>query len=732
MGREVIIGMKTVQLQAGHFAEGNVSVSELGDSLEKDALLVYCGTFQSMDGEVDILDDHLKKLASNHNSWLSKFKRMASGEIPAKACPPIQLDHSKSARDTVGRLVGDLKLAPYKAEGGEEVLGLYGRLKILGKENVEKVKDGRWTHLSIGADLEEGKLTELTITPFPAAPEAAMLSRTDPQGRSKAIEWAMREAPKLTGAAYRPDAGDDYILCDFETVQQASDFADKAEATRYFQDVKIDRHSSGANVRLIFKKGMSANMRKGDVVTTEYKGYKIGAVQENVEGEDSDWSCFVSKGGRTVYELKDTYQNAKDATDEAKREIDAGNVKMTGDSNIAKDAKESEMADDKNLEGDGEQSGGVHIDIQSHNEEEEEGEEQMTEEQKAEQLGRLKKHLMESQGLSEVAVAKRMKYMGEAEMKRLTEELNQHTVGLEEKIKKHLIEEYGHDEKEAAEKMKQLTEEDRKELASDADAKAAKLADVAGEDSDKDGDKKKLANQVEHKEVGMSADAKKKLVELVGDFRKAQSNTTLAAKKQAVHTRLSALKAEGKITPAEIKGLDIVKLASSSDEALTLALETYSKREPQVLSGMYGTVHGEAVIELKRLAKKNAMAKEMLQDMKFTSQGIKMSAEDRKELEAEEQAPAEMEGDSENTNELSAELSSLCTMMDDAEKKEEVKERMRKLADRLKQMGAMADDKAVGADSAAEMESAVKEMCTKFDGLMTLVGPVLGLNDNAK
>lgn len=764
-----------VQLQAGHFSDGENTISAGGDLLDKDALLVYCGTFQSMDGEVEIGEDHLKRLASNHNSWLSKFKRMATGEIPAKACPPIQLDHSKSARDTVGRLVGDLKLAPYQADGGTQVLGLYGKLRILGKENVEKVKDGRWTHLSIGADLEEGKLTELTITPFPAAPEAAMLRQGDiHMGKLLASSPSLDEIKKQIAKYWytspekislTPSGSDQWSVSQsnkemehFSVVQKGNRFRFEVDDVAWKKanmvamaspTYKIEKHPDGYQVRIAGgdilgggpwkteaeakeaaeKWSKRVHMAKGDVVTAEHKGVKIHAVDEG----DGSWSCFVSKAGRPVYYLKDTYVSAKSAVDEAKGEIDAGNVKMTGDSNIAKDAKESEMAGDKNLEGDGEQSGGVHIDIHSHNEEE--GEEEMTEEQKAEALGRLRKHLMESQGLSEQAVDKRMKYMGAAEMKRLTEELNQHTVGLEEKIAKHLVDEYKCTEDEAKEKLKSMADEERKELAAEADARMAKLADAEGGDSDKDGDdKKKLANQVEHKEVGMSADTKKKLTELVGDFRKAQDSTRLAAKKQQIHIRLSALKAEGKITPAEIKGLDIVKLAGSSEEALTLALDTFEKREPQVLTGFYGTVKGEAIAQIKRLAKKNAMAKEMVADMPFTMGAIQMSEADRKEVVDDAPSKEEMAGDvsSEEHNELSAEVEQLCGLMGDAAKHGEVTDRLRKLAERLKKMGALTDDKVVGADSAMEMESAVKEMSAKFDGLMTLVSPVLGLNDNAK
>lgn len=171
--------MKLIQLQSGHLLSEGGKISDSGTELEKDVLLVYTGKFSSMDGEVEIKDEDIDKLAENHNKVLSKLKRLADGGVPAKHSPPIQLDHSTSAKDTVGRLIGEVKAAPYTDEDGTEKKGLYGKIKFLGRENVEKVNDGRWTHVSIGADLKAHKISELTITPFPAAANASLLSKGD-------------------------------------------------------------------------------------------------------------------------------------------------------------------------------------------------------------------------------------------------------------------------------------------------------------------------------------------------------------------------------------------------------------------------------------------------------------------------------------------------------------------------------------------------------------------------
>src|SRR5574343_633609 len=178
--------MSITRLESGkHNCFGYINLSSKDDkdqddssSLERNVMLVYAGQFESMDGPVEVTEEHLKSLVENHNSKLSKFKRFAIGnDAPLRMAPPLQLDHSTSAAVTVGRVVGDLQLAKYKDdETGEEKPAVFGRIRVLGKENTEKVKDGRWIHVSIGADLEAGKLNELSITPFPAAANAAILS----------------------------------------------------------------------------------------------------------------------------------------------------------------------------------------------------------------------------------------------------------------------------------------------------------------------------------------------------------------------------------------------------------------------------------------------------------------------------------------------------------------------------------------------------------------------------
>lgn len=166
-----------VQLYAGHIEGGQPQITgATPGTLDRAVMLVYEGEFNSMDGPVVITADHLSGIADNHNSRFSALK-LAAGDagVAMKDLPPLQLDHSTSARDTIGRLVGPLRLETVQIEGRPR-RALMGIARFIGEENVQKASDGRYTHVSIGADLETNELSELSVTPFPAAKRASLLT----------------------------------------------------------------------------------------------------------------------------------------------------------------------------------------------------------------------------------------------------------------------------------------------------------------------------------------------------------------------------------------------------------------------------------------------------------------------------------------------------------------------------------------------------------------------------
>lgn len=94
-----------------------------GESIMKPARLFYVGKHKGR----DYTKPDLARIVQNFNP---------DEEIP------LQLDHSKSARDTIG--------FPRKVWLSEDGTEIHGDLEFRGKDNVEKVRLGLWKKLSIG------------------------------------------------------------------------------------------------------------------------------------------------------------------------------------------------------------------------------------------------------------------------------------------------------------------------------------------------------------------------------------------------------------------------------------------------------------------------------------------------------------------------------------------------------------------------------------------------------
>ncbi len=120
------------------------------ESLTKKARIFYTGTHKGKEYTTEDLD----KIVRNFKS---------EDEIP------IQLDHSTSARDTIG------KVRKVEREGSE----LFSNLEFLGKDVVENVRLGKWNKVSVGLKIKhpEMKLQEVSITPFPSLENARVFSQ---------------------------------------------------------------------------------------------------------------------------------------------------------------------------------------------------------------------------------------------------------------------------------------------------------------------------------------------------------------------------------------------------------------------------------------------------------------------------------------------------------------------------------------------------------------------------
>ncbi|MGE0493276.1 MAG: hypothetical protein AB7S38_28975 [Vulcanimicrobiota bacterium] len=118
---------------------------------ERPTLLFYAGRHKGRDYTEQDLDDVVEQFHSpiGGEDWEA----------------PSQVDHSDSARDTIGH--------PRRVwRDGKE---LFGILRFIGEEPVRKAKNGLWRRVSAGFTRVNGrlKLDHVGITPFPALTRAA-------------------------------------------------------------------------------------------------------------------------------------------------------------------------------------------------------------------------------------------------------------------------------------------------------------------------------------------------------------------------------------------------------------------------------------------------------------------------------------------------------------------------------------------------------------------------------
>lgn len=544
--------------------------NEIADFLDKRAMLVYTGTFLSMDGEVEINDEMIDALAAAHNGRLKRLKKVSGQtEIPLRKSPPVMLDHSRSARDVVGRLVGPLEVGEHIQDDDLRIKALFGTVRILGRENVERVLDGRWSDLSIGADFEAMKMVELTITPFPAAEDAAML--------------AVGKVPPVNPVS---------------TVKQADGNDPKGG----------DRHA------------FASNKVEGACSYCQMAG-----------------DTFCSK----CFELR-----CKDC-----------HKKIFGMS--APDNKEAhkEMSMD---------------------------------------MDKMKKHLMEGRKMS-------------------AEDADKYLSGIDDEDKA---------------KLWKMMEEDEKKLAQDEPAPGGEgKGDETPEHEKKEGPVEKEEEKKE-KESKMSAH-KEKVTQLAADFRKTRDEVRLAANKVKISTRLSTLKSQAKITPAEIKKINLMELASKSDEVIDATIKTYQDREPVIPVGQFGTVKAVSLSEVggNKESKIAQLMEEHRQNMPFTA-ATTTQLKQVKRLSSDGHMPGqmmpkpEMSQDGVGQLDLDMEHQKLCDMMDinptDAKKK--LKELMERVKSHMASM--MPKEESTPHVEDYEMMSAlvgqVEMMQNQFEQLVSL------------
>ena len=121
---------------------------------------------------------------------------------------PVQLDHSESARDTVGNV----------RRAWREGSILKGVLRFVGAEAVEKSRNGTWKRLSVGLR-PNLSLREVSVTPFPFFPDTETFK-----------EDIMEKETTKTEAAPQADKGDVFAERLAEMERQFAERTAKLEA----------------------------------------------------------------------------------------------------------------------------------------------------------------------------------------------------------------------------------------------------------------------------------------------------------------------------------------------------------------------------------------------------------------------------------------------------------------------------------------------------------------------
>lgn len=131
------------------------------ESVVKKARIFYAGTHKGKTYTEKDLEDLVKN------------------SDPSKTIP-VQLDHSSSAKDTVGK---GLK---FEKVGNE----IYADLEFKGKDNVEKINSGLWEKLSCGLKIDDDAMSirEISVTPFPALDDARILHNDGKEGGNENVK----------------------------------------------------------------------------------------------------------------------------------------------------------------------------------------------------------------------------------------------------------------------------------------------------------------------------------------------------------------------------------------------------------------------------------------------------------------------------------------------------------------------------------------------------------------
>lgn len=561
------------------------------DRAEREVLMVYAGQFESMDGPVSITDDHLDRLVSNHNSKVERLKRLVAGNPSVKGYPPLQVDHSSSAMMTIGRVTGALEKRNHNIDEDTVVSAIFGKVTILGAENVARVRDGRWQDVSIGADLDTGKLNELSITPFPAAVNASIL--------------------KARGE------GDTMFAKFVASLKGLFNLTDK------------DAQARGEK--------MKAHLMTTLKLSAEDAEKKLGEMPD-AEKKDLAAKCADPADTQKMADPADTQKMADPADTQKMKGYLTGYKKMTED--------------------------------------------------------------------------EAMKHLG----------------GLDDDGKKKLAAEVDEHEKKMAAQDPKIEREEGSAM--DEAGKAIEKAKKAHE-SEMAAVRAELT--AAKAGIALTAEKKESFIKLAKSFKETTGKVQMAARKAQLSTRLAGLKASAKITPAEIKKMDLEKLASENDATVEAVFKTYESREPVILAGILGSAKAQNLSELaaslktqdlEHQSRMNMPLKKKAYEAELASKGTE-STEPKRFSSLAVEAPVEVKL---TKAQYETAYSEVVRLMKDGKLTETA---LRGLFDQIMKEKNVGDG---GLETVAQVQTqmsaladSVKTLHTQFQELVKFVGPNLGV-----
>lgn len=312
---------------------------------------------------------------------------------------------------------------------------------------------------------------------------------------------------------------------------------------------------------------------------------------------------------------------------------------------------------------------------------------------------KLQKKVMDSFKLSDKEAEEKMRQLQPNEVEKMQKEMEDEEKKMaaeKEKMKKHLMDSEKMSDKDADDKLAKMSDDEKKEMSSKMAAKDA---------------------EEEEKKKSEMSTRNENLKKLSADMRASSERVRLAAVKSKITVRLSALKSQGKITPAEVKKIDVSKLSASNEATVDAVLKSYEDREPVIHMGAMGSLTGEDASSLAKKIKLSTIESEARMNMpskraKLMDEKAKMAGEEETNIHIDTTPHVDMEAD----------YQAFAKMMDEGHDKEVVKKHVKDMMDKCRKMGGNMDQK-MSSEAESEMSALaeeVKKMQTQLEEYVKL------------